>query len=168
MSKYFNLCLQTRCNQFSPHRLTAPNYDEQPVHIFPQDIVLKELLTIHPKTIFKYHEHDSLLENKVEEELTEQERLEAWQEFRREQSKLTKEEVANPGVDEAGNPTHNISDLSVEGLLGAMDSNISEPIDLSQENTTASPSEVAAGILTAMKRKSTEMVGASSSKKSKD
>lgn len=33
--------------------------------------------------MYKYHEHDSLLENKVEQELSEQEKNEAWTAYER-------------------------------------------------------------------------------------
>ena len=43
--------------------------------------MLAELLTEKKQWIVKYHEHDSLLENKIEEDLTEEERKAAWEEF---------------------------------------------------------------------------------------
>ncbi len=49
-----------------------------------QDRLLAELLTKHSDWIVQYHEHDSLLENKIEEELTEEERKAAWEEYEQE------------------------------------------------------------------------------------
>ena len=43
--------------------------------------MLAELLTDKADWIVKYHCHDSLLENKVDEDLTEEERKAAWDEY---------------------------------------------------------------------------------------
>lgn len=50
--------------------------------------MLAELLTNHKDLIVQYHEHDSLLENKVEEELSEEERKTAWEEYEQEKKGL--------------------------------------------------------------------------------
>ena len=50
------------------------------MHLF-QDRLLAELLTDKKEWIVKYHRHDSLLENKVDEDLTEEERKSAWEEY---------------------------------------------------------------------------------------
>lgn len=39
-----------------------------------------------PDRIYKYHEHQSLLENKVDEVLNEEERKAAWEEFENEKN----------------------------------------------------------------------------------
>lgn len=46
-----------------------------------QDFILAELLRQQQDWIVKYHEHDSLLENVVDESLTEEERKVAWSEY---------------------------------------------------------------------------------------
>ena len=47
-----------------------------------QDRLLADLLLSEKKQwIVRYHEHDSLLENKVCEDLTEEERKAAWEEY---------------------------------------------------------------------------------------
>lgn len=48
---------------------------------FPKDDVLAHLLSSFPEMAYKYHIHDSLLENTEETELTEEEKVEAWRKF---------------------------------------------------------------------------------------
>ena len=55
---------------------------------FIQDLVLAELLTTQKDWIVKYHEHDSLLENRPDEHLSEEEREKAWEEYEREKQGL--------------------------------------------------------------------------------
>ena len=50
--------------------------------------MLTELLTTLKDWIVQFHEHDSLLENKLEEELTEDERKAAWEEYEQEKERL--------------------------------------------------------------------------------
>uniref|UniRef100_A0A0P6GYP7 ATP-dependent helicase ATRX n=1 Tax=Daphnia magna TaxID=35525 RepID=A0A0P6GYP7_9CRUS len=52
--------------------------------ILPKDRLLAELIIQRKEWIVTYHEHDSLLENKSEEELTEAERKAAWDDFENE------------------------------------------------------------------------------------
>jgi len=50
--------------------------------------MLAELLVKFKDWIVQYHEHDSLLENKLGEELTEDERKAAWHEYEQEKKGL--------------------------------------------------------------------------------
>uniref|UniRef100_A0A182VUM9 Transcriptional regulator ATRX n=1 Tax=Anopheles minimus TaxID=112268 RepID=A0A182VUM9_9DIPT len=52
--------------------------------ILPADDVLASLLRTFANKILKYHEHDSLLENKPEQDLSEEEKKEAWAAYERE------------------------------------------------------------------------------------
>ncbi|RNA34803.1 transcriptional regulator ATRX [Brachionus plicatilis] len=56
------------------------------VHDIPDDSLLKSLLVDCKKWIAKYHEHDSLLENKLNEGLSEEERKAAWEEYENEKN----------------------------------------------------------------------------------
>jgi len=57
---------------------------DRPTPNVPKDLLLGELLQKHEKLIYKYHEHQTLLENKEDEELNEEERKAAWEEFENE------------------------------------------------------------------------------------
>ena len=48
---------------------------------FPQDRLLAEMLSDKKIWIVRYHEHDSLLENKIGEDLSEEDRKKAWEEY---------------------------------------------------------------------------------------
>ena len=58
--------------------------ENQPTIKVPQDKLLAELVLKHKDNIWKIHDHDSLLENQVDEHLTEEERKAAWEEFENE------------------------------------------------------------------------------------
>lgn len=58
--------------------------EPQPVPILPKDRLFADLLQSYPTEIFKYHEHNSLLEDKADEGLNEEERKAAWEEFENE------------------------------------------------------------------------------------
>ena len=60
----------------------------RPIPKVPKDVLLAELIKKHPSLIWKYHDHDSLLENQIDENLTEDERRLAWQEFEQEKKGL--------------------------------------------------------------------------------
>ena len=56
--------------------------------VFPQDLILTELLSNQKDWIVGYHEHDSLLEKRPDENLSEEERLKAWEEYERDKKGL--------------------------------------------------------------------------------
>lgn len=58
--------------------------EERPIPLVPKDVLLGEMLQKYDTIIYKYHEHQSLLENKEEECLNEEERKAAWEEFENE------------------------------------------------------------------------------------
>ncbi|RZB39883.1 transcriptional regulator ATRX -like, partial [Asbolus verrucosus] len=61
-----------------------PKREDRPIPLVPKDVLLGELLQKYEDKIYKYHEHQSLLENKEEEGLNEEERKAAWEEFENE------------------------------------------------------------------------------------
>lgn len=60
------------------YRLTKPNFAERPIPTLPSDKLLAYLLHTYPNMAYKYHEHDSLLEQNADEELSEAEKEAAW------------------------------------------------------------------------------------------
>jgi len=63
--------------KFNPDEKT-----ERPTPPVPKDRLLADLLISHREWIDSYFEHDTLLTNKVDEELSEEERKQAWEEYR--------------------------------------------------------------------------------------
>lgn len=62
---------------------------ERAVPLVPKDMMLAELLQHEQELIFNYHEHQTLLENKEDEELNEEERKAAWEEYENEKKSRT-------------------------------------------------------------------------------
>lgn len=64
-----------------------PDDDVKEIPILPKDRLFAEILQTYENLIQKYHEHDTLLENKEEETLDEEERKQAWEEFESEKNR---------------------------------------------------------------------------------
>jgi len=67
----------------------ADSHMRRPTPIVPKDRLLAELTIQRKNWIVTYHEHDSLLENKSDEELNESERKAAWDDFENEKRGIT-------------------------------------------------------------------------------
>lgn len=63
--------------------------EERPQPILPKDRMFADQLRKFNHIIYKYHEHDSLLENKAEENLSKEEIQAAWKEFEEEKTRPT-------------------------------------------------------------------------------
>ncbi|KAH8375970.1 hypothetical protein KR200_011288 [Drosophila serrata] len=82
ISRHYN---QTDLMELYSYELKPSAEREMP--ILPKDRLFAEILTEHDKLIFKYHEHDSLLEQEEHENLTEEERKSAWAEYEAEKTR---------------------------------------------------------------------------------
>ncbi|KAH8359796.1 hypothetical protein KR093_008879 [Drosophila rubida] len=82
ISRHYN---QTDLMELYTYELKPSAEREMP--ILPKDRLFAELLTEHENLIFKYHEHDSLLEQEEHENLTEEERKSAWAEYEAEKTR---------------------------------------------------------------------------------
>ncbi|XP_073412302.1 transcriptional regulator ATRX [Dendrobates tinctorius] len=91
IERHFTMNELTELYTFEPDLLDDPNSEkkEREIPKLPKDTVLAELLPIHKEQIVTYHEHDSLLDHKEEEALTEEERKAAWDEYEAEKKGLT-------------------------------------------------------------------------------
>ncbi|XP_027886771.1 transcriptional regulator ATRX-like [Xiphophorus couchianus] len=83
VERHFTFHELTELYTFEPDLLDDPNSkkSKRPTPILPKDSILAELLKICKDRIVSYHEHESLLDHKHEEELSEAERKAAWAEY---------------------------------------------------------------------------------------
>lgn len=76
ISRHYN---QSDLQELYSYELEPSTSREIP--ILPKDRLFAELLSNYEMLVFKYHEHDSLLENEDSENLSEEERKAAWDEY---------------------------------------------------------------------------------------
>ncbi|XP_056665924.1 transcriptional regulator ATRX-like isoform X2 [Monodelphis domestica] len=92
IERHFTMSELTELYTFEPDLLNDPILEKKKrrdTPVLPKDTILAELLQIHKEFIVGYHEHDSLLDHKEEEELTEGERKAAWAEYEAEKKGLS-------------------------------------------------------------------------------
>uniref|UniRef100_A0A3Q3LUN1 DNA helicase n=1 Tax=Mastacembelus armatus TaxID=205130 RepID=A0A3Q3LUN1_9TELE len=83
IERHFTLFELTELYTFEPDLLDDPNSkkSKRPTSVLPKDKILAQLLQTCKDQIVSYHEHESLLDHKQEEELSEAERKAAWAEY---------------------------------------------------------------------------------------
>lgn len=136
------------------NRLTKPNFSERLVPNIPGDKVLADLLLKYPETIFKYHEHDSLLEK--EDDLSEEEKEIVWMRYEKEakelEAKLALEEqkkLSDPAFNESDpfwDDVNGKNSLDLEIFSAESDSEIPSTPKLLAGNPRQIKQEVAAPI----------------------
>ncbi|XP_041864053.1 transcriptional regulator ATRX-like [Melanotaenia boesemani] len=91
IERHFTLFELTELYTFEPDLLDDPNSkkSKRPLSLIPKDTFLAQLLETCKDQIVSYHEHESLLDHKQEEELSEAERKDAWAEYEAESNKAT-------------------------------------------------------------------------------
>uniref|UniRef100_A0A4W6FL56 DNA helicase n=1 Tax=Lates calcarifer TaxID=8187 RepID=A0A4W6FL56_LATCA len=92
IERHFTLFELTELYTFEPDLLNDPNSkkSKRNTSVLPKDVVLAQLLQTCKDQIVSYHEHESLLDHKQEEELSEAERKAAWDEYEAEVKKKKK------------------------------------------------------------------------------
>ncbi|XP_053329414.1 transcriptional regulator ATRX [Spea bombifrons] len=92
IERHFTMNELTELYAFEPDLLDDTNSEKKKKRetpMLPKDTVLAELLQVMKEHIVTYHEHDSLLDHKEEEALTEEDRKAAWDEYEAEKKGLT-------------------------------------------------------------------------------
>jgi transcriptional regulator ATRX len=84
-----------KANLSAAYTLIMPNAEDQRSLAVPDDQVLAELLNNFPDKIYNYHTHESLLDNKLEKDLTDSEKevvIATWEKYEAEErAKAAKE-----------------------------------------------------------------------------
>ncbi|KAM8898572.1 transcriptional regulator ATRX-like isoform 2-T2 [Spinachia spinachia] len=98
IERHFTLFELTELYLFEPDLLNDPNSkkSKRTTSVLPKDKILAQLLQTCKDQIVSFHEHESLLDHKQEEELSEAERKDAWDEYKAESSKPPASVIQNP------------------------------------------------------------------------
>jgi len=91
----------------------------RPTPVVPEDRLLAEVVDKHKEMVWNIHNHDSLLENKVDENLTEEERKAAWDEFDQEKKGLIQTNVGMENLQQFGMMLQTMLPKSGDGRIMA-------------------------------------------------
>uniref|UniRef100_A0A8C6SWD2 DNA helicase n=1 Tax=Neogobius melanostomus TaxID=47308 RepID=A0A8C6SWD2_9GOBI len=91
IERHFTMSELSELYNFEPEQLDDPaeKKKKRDTPVLPKDAVLAELLQNNKDQIVFYHEHDSLLDHKEEEALSEEDRKAAWAEYEAEKKGLS-------------------------------------------------------------------------------
>merc|ERR1719264_504095 len=91
----------------------------RPIPVVPEDRLLAEVVDKHKEMVWNIHKHDSLLENKVDENLTEEERKAAWDEFDQEKKGVIQTNVGMENLQQFGMMLQTMLPKSGDGRIMA-------------------------------------------------
>ncbi|XP_045601875.2 transcriptional regulator ATRX [Procambarus clarkii] len=125
IKRYFKMDELAQLYEFTP-----ADADKRDIPNVPEDRLLAEMLKRHKNWIVDYHEQDSLLENQTSEELTEEERTAAWEDYENEKKGFMVQQQRNSVMPVVGNPTMmanasslpslSLSSFSFEGVVNTI------------------------------------------------
>lgn len=115
----------------------------KPLPAVPGDRLLADLVDRHKQIIWKFHHHDSLLENKVDENLTEDERKSAWEEYENEKKGFIQTNVGIDNINAFGNMLQGMLPMSGDGRVMASPINpMAIQLQLKSQNPAISHEEL--------------------------
>ena len=92
---------------------------ERPTPIIPQDRLLAELLDRNKAVVWGINNHDSLLENQVDQNLTEEERQSAWEEYEQEKKGVIQTNIGIENTQQFGEMLQGMLPRSGDGRIMA-------------------------------------------------
>ncbi|XP_067853277.1 transcriptional regulator ATRX isoform X2 [Heptranchias perlo] len=101
IERHFTMNELTELYTFEPDQLDDPNSEKKKKRdtpMLPKDHILAEILQNQKDYLVGYHEHDSLLDHKEEEELSEEDRKAAWAEYEAEKKGVSLRANVAPGI----------------------------------------------------------------------
>ncbi|XP_026225817.1 transcriptional regulator ATRX-like isoform X1 [Anabas testudineus] len=129
IERHFTLMELTELYTFEPDMLDDPNSkkSKRTTSVVPKDDILAQLLETCKDQIVSYHEHESLLDHKQEEELSEAERKAAWAEYEAESN------TANTSASATQDALNMKTNEQLLELLNKSRANVSEAFQLLQK-----------------------------------
>lgn len=127
IERHFTMNELTELYSFEPDQLDDPSEkkSKRATPMLPKDPILAELLHSFKDHIVGYHEHDSLLDHKEEEALSEEDRKAAWAEYEAEKKGLTMR-VNHPSYSQMGMGSPNYFPFNVAALASMSNQQLEE------------------------------------------
>jgi len=114
IERHFTMNELAELYEFNDEPLSA-----RPVPAVPEDRLLAELVDKHKDLVWSISNHDSLLENQIDENLTEEERKAAWEEFEQEKKGMIQTNVGIENTEQFGMMLQTMLPKSGDGRIMA-------------------------------------------------
>jgi len=114
IERHFTMNELAELYEFNDEPLSA-----RPIPAVPEDRLLAELVDKHKELVWSINNHDSLLENQIDENLTEEERKSAWEEYEQEKRGMIQTNVGIENTEQFGMMLQTMLPKSGDGRIMA-------------------------------------------------